>query len=1141
MTLTELSIKRPSFIVVIFAMLFVLGIGSYLNLKYELLPKFSPPVLSVITVYPGAGPKEVETNVTKPIEDVISGLDKLKSIRSTSSEGVSIIITEFDQSADIDQRLQEAQRRINAILANLPQDVKTPTINKFSPDEIPILTVAANSNMEPRAFTQLLKDQIVPQLSRVAGVAQVSIVGSSQREIKVNVNKDKLRAYGISIGEVSQAVRAFNLDVPTGRIKDADGQYVVRVAGKFNSMNELRNLVIRRNRNGADIKLADLADVEDGTAEANTYARLNGKYGAALVVQKQNDANSVEVARLVKEELKRVETRYAENKVSFELANDSTVFTTDAANAVQHDLLIAIMLVALVCLLFLHSIRDSFIVMIAIPCSFVSTFLAMYALGYSLNLMTMLGLSLVVGILVDDSIVVLENIHRHLEMGKDRRTAALEGRNEIGFTAMSITLVDVVVFAPLAFQSGIVGNIMREFAVVVVISTLMSLFVSFTVTPALASRLSKVSHPNPKRLGGRFVLWFEGIFNGVKDSYGRTLGGTLRYEAWGHSVVAKVLFFPLRIVEAIVIRLPFALFKLIVKIIIALFGGFLNPRNIERIFMDSSRKFFEGAVSPVKISGRRIVFLLTIFLFFGSFALLPLGFIGGTFIEQADQGKFIVLLELAPGAKLEQTDALSKKAEAIVRAAPEVLTTYSNIGSSTSGFIGVTTGSANITEMTVILVPKEERKRSTEEVRESLRADLMKLPGIKLRMNEASFTGGSDETPLQLILSSPQPDSLRLAANRVLKLVKSIQGTTDVRLSSQDGKPEAQINIDREKMTEFGLNLAQVGVALRTALTGDDDSKYRDGNSDYNIRIQLDKFDRSRTDDLGSITFTTPAGKLVELKQFAQVNIVTGPSALERFDRNSSITVNANVVDRGAGDIGDEIEKKLPELGIAKMGVSFYWEGDVKNQRSSNSSLGLSFLASILFVYLIMVALYDSYIDPFVVLFSIPVAMVGALLALAISMKMLTIFSILGIIMMVGLVAKNAILLVDFTNQLRERGMEIMDALVEAGRERLRPIVMTTFAMVFGMLPIALASTAGSEWKNGLAWALVGGLSSSMFLTLFLVPCVYFVFERWLENARRFVHRYKSDKPDAPQPVPAYAGNGHTDELAMPNIEKVLH
>jgi hydrophobic/amphiphilic exporter-1 (mainly G- bacteria), HAE1 family len=1014
MTITELSIKRPSLIIVIFAALMTLGVFSYSKLKYELIPKFSPPILTITTIYPGASPQEVETGVTKVIEDAVAGMDKVSDLRSTSIEGMSIIVIELLQSAKTDISLQDAQRKINEISNKLPTDAKLPIVSKFALDEIPILRMGVSANMNSRELYQFAKDKLQPQLSRVPGVGQIVLIGGEEREIKVNLDLQKLKSYGLSIMQVTQAIKSANLDFPTGRVKDQDGQFIVRVAGKLSSVEELRDLPISESRQGGEIKLSDISEVEDGIKDYSQIARINFRNTVGLTLQKQNDANTVEVARLVKNEIKKIEDQYRQSNLKFEIASDGSLFTLDAANAVKEDLAIAVVLVAIVMLMFLHSFRNSVIVLIAIPASLVSTLIAIYALDFTLNLMTLLGLSLVVGILVDDSIVVLENIYHYLEKGVEKREAALKGRNEIGFAALAITFVDVAVFLPLALVGGIVGNIMRQFAVVVVVSTLMSLFVSFTLTPLLASRFGKLERLTDRTLLGKFALWFEKEFHTFTDKY-----------------------------------------------ISLLKWGFVN---------------------------RGKVWIITLGMFFASLTLVPLGLIGFEFMTQADRGEFAVTVEMKPGTKIEETNKTSQQIEKLIGKIPEVMRIYANVGVSNEGLIG--SSSSNYSEVTVTLIPKNQRIRSTQEIKDEIQAKLLKFPGLKIRINEIGIFGVANETPIQFLLTGPKYEDVLSSAKKVANVIKTVPGTGDVRLSAEDGNPETRITIDRRKLLSYGLTLAEVGGALRVALTGDDDSKLREGDTEYDIRVVLDQFDRSKTEDLGNVSFTNKKGQQIYLKQFADINRGTGPTKLSRQSRSASVIIYSQAVGRPSGNIAQDITKEVAKMELPK-GVTTSFLGQVKNQNESMGDMMLALFAGILFTYMIMVALYDSFIYPFIILFSIPLAMIGALLALAMSLKALSIFSMLGVIMLVGLVGKNAILLVDRTNYMRSQGESLQNALIDAGKMRIRPIFMTTLTMIFGMLPIALSTADGAEWKSGLAWALIGGLTSSLFLTLMVVPLVY--------------------------------------------------
>ncbi len=1034
MTITELSIKRPSLIIVIFLSLTLLGLFSYTQLKYELIPKVSPPVITVMTIYPGASPNEVENGVSKIIEDALSGMDKVSEIRSTSQEGLSFVVVELLNSADVDISLQDAIRKVGEVSFQLPEGAKSPTVSKIALDEIPVLRIGVTGNMEPKEFFTFIDDQIKPQISKIPGVGQIVLIGGEKREIKINLNQDKLRSLNIPSTLVAQIVRSSNLDFPTGIIKDNDLQFVVRIAGKFETIDQIRKLPITISRNGGTIYLEDLAEIEDGIEDLKNITRLNGRDMIGLNVSKQTDANSVEVAELVRSQLNELELLYKDERLNFKIAQDGSLFTVRAAEAVKFDLGVAVFLVALVMLLFLHSVRNSVIILIAIPASLVSTFIAMYTFGFTLNLMTLLGLSLVVGILVDDSIVVLENIYLHLENGEHKRTAALRGRNEIGFAALAITMVDIAVFLPLGLVSGIIGNIMRQFSLVVVFSTLMSLFVSFTITPMLASRFGKLERLTKESIAGRTALWFEKSFHLFTERYINLLKWSL-----------------------------------------------VNKKK---------------------------VFLLTIIIFFASVALIPLGFIGSEFLAVADRGQFAITVELPPGTKLQETNRVSDGIERMINALPEVQSTYVTVGASNEGLIGFSQN--NVSEINVTLVDKWDRSKNTQEVMNAIKSEIVKVPGIKVRINPIGLFGIADWTPIQMAISGTNVDSVRLAAEMIKEAVSLVPGTADVRLGSESGNPETRVIIDREKLNQFGLSIAEVGAAVRIALTGDDQSKFRDGNTEYTIRIRLDSYDRNSIEDLSVIHFINRKGQKIELGQFASIVRSTGPTKLQRQNRNSSVLLFSQAVGRPSGTISQEIGTSIAALPLPK-GINVTFLGDVKHQNESFASLGLALLAAIIFTYLIMVALYDSFFYPFVVLFSVPLAIIGALFALALTNKALSIFSILGIIMLVGLVGKNAILLVDRTNAMREKGMALYDAILDAGKMRLRPIMMTTLTMIFGMMPIALSASEGAEWKSGLAWALIGGLTSSLLLTLIIVPIVYQVMDGFISKLNRGIQRFTGD------------------------------
>jgi multidrug efflux pump subunit AcrB len=750
------------------------------------------------------------------------------------------------------------------------------------------------------------------------------------------------------------------------------------------------------------------------TGQANPV----GQSAVGILVKKQSGANNVEVSEFVRKALKQLETDYASAGLKFTIAQDGSEFTLAAAEAVNHDLMMAIGLVALVMFVFLHSLRSSLIVMVAIPASLLSTFIFMNLLGFSLNLLTLLALSLVIGILVDDSIVVLESIYQQLEKGKEKREAALEGRSSIGFAAIAITLVDVVVFVPLSFSPGLVGDLVREFSLVVVISTLFSLLVSFTLTPMIASRFGKLEHLTNQTLIGRFGLGFERLFDRLTSVYRRLLSWALQY--------------------------------------------------------------------------RKTTVLTTFGLFIVSLMLPGMGFIGGEFMPPTDKGEINAVLQFPEGYKLSQTDVMAKQFEAKLYKMPEVRRVFTNVGANPEGWSNLPT-SKNAVEFAITFSPRQERSKDLNTLTREVKEIASEIPGARVRAYPLGLLGSDNASPIILMVGGTDRNKLREETTRLVEAIRKIPGTADVRFSGNVRKPEVEIHVNQEKLARYGLTTEAVGMAIRTALAGFDDLKIQQGNESVTMRVQYAESFRNQTEQIGKLTLTNLYGQPVELKQVADIRDTFNPAILERKDRDNSMTITSQAIGRPTGEIGIDIQKVVADLKLDPS-VRITYGGDLELQDDSFGKLGLMFLAAILFMYLVMVALYNSWAYPFVVLFSIPVAIVGALFAMALTMNSMNVFTILGMIMMLGLVAKNAILLVERTNENREQGLNVVEALLEAGHIRLRPILMTTLAMVIGMLPIALATGPGAELKTGLAWALIGGLTSSMFLTLVFVPVMYFYF-----------------------------------------------
>lgn len=1019
MKIAEISIKRPSLVIVLFIVLILGGLLSYSTLNYELVPKFSRPIVSVTTIYPGASPSEVENTVSKKIEDAVSSMENISKLETRSFESLSIVTITLSGDTDVDYALNEAQRKINAILGELPDGVDPPSLNKFSIDDLPIMTLAATGGLDEAAFYDLIDKRIGPVLSRVAGVAQIKLVGGQEREIQVNVNAKSLEAFGLSLGQVQNVILSSNLDFPTGSVQTRRQDILIRLAGKYRDIEELRNLVVAT-RSGNQVRLRDIADIQDVQKNVEKLARVNTQSAIALQVIKQSDANAVMVSEQITARIQKLQNEYKDAGLRIDIANDSSIYTLASADAVIHDLILAVILVAFVMLFFLHSIRNALIVMVAIPTSLIATFIGMKLLGYSLNLLSLLGLSLVVGILVDDAIVVLENIYRHMEMGKNRVRAAYDATSEIGFTVTAITLVIVVVFIPISLSTGLAADLLKQFCVTVSMATTLSLLSSFTIVPWLSSRFGKLEKISGTNLFGRIILGFEKSLDRFTNWITRILKWSL-----GHK-----------------------------KIALGLVG----------------------------------------LLFVAAFSLVSAGFIGAEFFAKSDRGEFLVQIEMPKDVSIQQTNAMTRAAEILLQKKTEVRKLITTVGQSSDG--GAAQSTAYKAEISVQLVPRSERVDEASIYAVKVKRELQQaLVGAKIKTVPVSMLGTAESAPLALIVTGTNLDSVMHFAKNALAELKKIPGATEMRLSVESGNPEINVQVDRDKMGALGLSLASVGGTMQTAFNGNTDGKFRQGEYEYDINIRFDAFNRQSIQDVSDLTLVNERGEQVRLSQFAKVQEASGPSQLERRDKSTFVTVQSQAVGRPSGTIAKEWQARFEKLPMPQ-GVTYLWGGDMENQSDGFGSMGIALLAAIILVYLIMVALYNSFIYPFVVLFSIPLAVIGALLALALTNNSLNLFTILGMIMLIGLVAKNAIILVDFTNQRKAEGETTFQALIDANHARLRPILMTTIAMVIGMLPIALAKGAGAEWKNGLAWVIIGGLLSSLFLTLIIVPVIYSILDR---------------------------------------------
>ncbi|MZP28215.1 MMPL family transporter [Heliobacterium undosum] len=1038
MRITELALKRPAMMTMVVLFFVVIGLYSYRSIGVELYPALNTPFVTVSAAYPGAGAEEIETQVVKPMEEGLSSLAGLKKLTSVSVEGRATILIEFELTADANQAAIDVQKKVDSIKGRLPEDVKDPVVIKRDMNALPVAAVAFSSSRPLYEANEMAKDLIKERLQKIPGVAEVTISGGQEREIQINIDRTKLERYGLSINQVTRRLDSENLNEPSGRLDRPEAEYMVRVLGQFHSAEEIRNLEIPM-ANGKTIALRQIAEVSDTYKEIREYTRLNGQPALALMVFKQSDASLVDVGDRVKKEIETLKTELP-GDTQLIIARDFSQYIRLSVNGTRSNILEGILTTSVALLFFLRDWRSMVSVLIAIPVSLISTLAGMYFAGFTFNVMSLMGMAMCIGILVDDSIVVLENIHRHLAMGKSPRQAALDGRSEIGMAAIAITLSDVVVFAPIAFMSGMVGQFFRQFGLTVVFATLMSLFVSFTLTPLLASRLMK-PHGGGERLHPLAgVSWYQGM---------RRLS-----------------------------------------------ARFFTPvdRYAAR-FRDRYLRILEWSFGH-----RKKVIAVGVLFFFASAALIPLKLIGFEFAPRTDQGDVTVNVELPIGTPIQKTDQSLKTIESYLQTIPEIRYFQTSLGS--TGGIGMGSAGSNIGRIGVSLVDKKNRKRSVWDVSEQIRQWAVNFPDGRITVTESDSMASGSGYPVQIEVSGSDPKTLITAVDDIKAIVAATTGSRDTDSNWRVGQPEIQVSIDRLKAAYMGVSVKDISETLRTSLNGNVSTKYRVGDKEHDVTVRINRLNKSDLDALRTLTLTNNAGNPVQLQQVAQIGIGAGPTEIRRADRQRTITISAGLQGRVLDDFLKEVDNKIKAKGLPH-GVSYKFTGSAQSMKDSFGELVAALALSIVLVYMVLVMLYESYMTPFIRMLSLPLGIAGALIALALTKNSLNIFSLIGIIMMDGLVAKNGTLLIDYTHTLREQGRSLKEALIEAGQTRLRPIIMTTVTMVFGMLPSALALTEGSESRSSMAVVLIGGLVSSTLFTLVIIPVVYTLMEDWKAGLKR--------------------------------------
>lgn len=1014
MGLTRTAISRPVLTVVAFAALAVLGLQSLGLMPVELFPRIDIPFVTVITVYPGAGPREIETLISKPLEEAVSSINGVKTVQSSSQEAVSVVAIEFTVGTDLDAASNEIRSRLDAARAALPREAEAPVLYKASLSSIPVLILGVSGSRPADEVRHLAEDHIKDRVGKVSGVASVSVVGGQQREVQVEVDKARLQAYGLSIMQVAQALAVENLNLPSGGIREGRQEYAVRTVGEFERLEDLLDVRLPT-PSGTPVLLRDIARISSGYADPTQLSRLNQRESVGIVIQKQADANTVQVVTGVKRELAQLRAELPAD-IIVKVAYDQSTFLEDSLADVRTSLILGAILAVFVVYVFLHDLRSTFIISLAIPASMLAAFTPMKFAGFSLNMMTMLGLALSTGILVDDSIVVLENVHRHLHQGELPRDAAINGRSEIGLAAVAITLTDVVVFVPIAFMGGIVGQFFREFGLTVATVTLLSLMVSFTLTPMLASRwFKRRSKEEPVATGvlARVFNRFDALYARLDAGYRGVLAWALDHR-W--AVVAMGL-------AALLIVVPLA------------------------------------------------------------------GVLGFEFMPSIDQGQFTVKIETPAGTNLDTTNRVVAKVEDLLAKQPEMEAIFTTVGS-TAGAVnfGTTSQGPNTANIAVSLVDKNLRTLSDRQLMAALRPEVAGIPGAKIRFETTTF--GPSGAPVQIELLGDDFDALNRAAGEVSARIRQVPGIIDLDTSWRVGRPELQVKVDRLKAASLGVSTGMVAASLRTAIQGSTDTKLRTGGQEYDIRVRLPQAERQSPEDVADILIAAPGGRPIYVKDIGDVTLATGPTEIDRKNRQRMVVVSANLAPGYyLGNIQRAVTRQLSDLRLR--GVTLHWGGEAQELGESSGQMGQALLLSVLLVYLLMAGLFEGFLSPLIIMFSLPMAMVGAILGLMVAGKTLSIVSMIGIIMLMGLVTKNAILLVDFTNTLRARGERRREAILQAGPTRLRPILMTTFAMIAGMLPVALGIGRGAEFRSPMAVAVIGGLIWSTLLTLVVIPVVY--------------------------------------------------
>jgi HAE1 family hydrophobic/amphiphilic exporter-1 len=1070
MFLSDVSIKRPVFATMMMLTLVVLGIVSYGRLAIDEYPDISYPVVVAQTSYPGASPEVVEREVSRPIEKALNTVPGLKEVASTSLEGSSLVRVSLELDVNVSEALQDVQAKIARIRRQLPRDIDDPVVLRFDPNDRPIMSVALQSASRPlRELTDLADQVVSTRLEAIPGVGGVNVVGGSARQIRVQLDPAAMRAYNVGPAQVSTALQRENQEVPAGRIRRGDTERLVRISGRVADPKAFADIVVTV-RGGVPIRISDLGTVVDGTEERRSAAFMSAQPAVSLDILKIAGTNTVEVADRVRAASAEIE-RQLPSDVKLRVVRDDSERIRDSLASVRHELVLGALLTIVIIYFFLNSWRSTVITGLALPISIISAFFVMWVFGFTVNTMTLLALALSIGLLIDDAIVVRENIVRHLEMGKDHYQAAKEGTDEIGLAVFSTTLAVMAVFIPVAFMGGQIGKIFFQFGVTVAFAVLVSLFVSFTLDPMLSSVWTdpdvEVGHgaDGGAREGDRDASSTEQRAPGTAGSQRRRRVSPIRraalaFNAWFERTADHY------------------------------------PRWLDWALRHRAATLGVAAASIV-----------------AAFLIIPrLGF---TWMPEVDGGQFNVSFRVPPGSRIEYTVAKGMEIDRYLRSLPEVEFTYLSVG---GGF----RGSPSNGQIFVRL--KKERDRSQEEIQTALRGQLGRVPAVRAFITGTPTIFGGRGQPIVVNVQGPEQSRLKIAANQVLEAMRDVPGIAEPNSAQDEEIPQLDVQVDRQQAWAAGLGIETIASTLQPLFTGERATKWEDPQG-YSHDVVVVYPDSMRTSAADVAEIAVPSGNsdprtgqpaMVPLAQVAEIRTDVGPQAIERRSLERQVSLSAGVLPgNSVGDVAERVREAIDRVGLPA-GYRTVFTGDVQNLEETTGYVLSAIILAVVFIYLILASLFGSFLQPLAIMLALPLSFIGVALALLVTRGTLNVMTMIGIIMLMGLVTKNGILLVDFVNQQRAGGTDRREAILHSARVRLRPILMTTVAMIFGMLPTALALGEGSEQRAPMAHAVIGGLVTSTLLTLFIVPVVYTLFDDLTARARRRWSRGAAGAPAAP-------------------------